>query len=73
MDKKRLVDGTTALAEKAASCYKKSSLRSGLKMCAAGRCLHSCQLRLRGSTQFLCRSEPLLHGADLWQGRMAHG
>ena len=28
--------------------------------------VHSCQLRLRGSTQFLCGPKPLLHGADLW-------
>ena len=35
--------------------------------------LYSCQLRLRGSTQFLCCPEPLLHGTNLRQGRMAHG
>ena len=58
---------------KAASCYKNRACGAASKCAAAGRCLHSCQLRLRGSTQFLCRSEPLLHGADLWQGRMAHG
>lgn len=73
MDEKRLVDGTTALAEKQPRVIKieptERPQNVRLRVAAYTRVSSDSEDQLNS----FASSEPLLHGVDLKQGRMAHG